>query len=145
MTAPPGAVVNASCVAGPTVTLNATLSTEVSPLAVAVSWYAVPARLMARPGKVATPLIAATVRVPDSVAPAVPVLPVIAIVTLFVALVTVLPSPSVIAICTAEANGTPPVVSAGGVTTTSFVAAPCATSNGALSAGASPAAVAARR
>ncbi len=64
-----GSTVNASAVAGPGATLNDALATPASPGALAASAYPVPARLMLRLEKVATPPTAATVAAPDSVPP----------------------------------------------------------------------------
>src|SRR5512145_1473390 len=72
-----GWTVNASTAAAPAVMLNDALTAPVRPLAVAVRVYPVPARSMLKVENVATPATAATVRVPDSVAPGVPLPPVI--------------------------------------------------------------------
>src|ERR1700719_3969740 len=61
-----GCTVNASFVAAPT-TLNALLVALVSPVALAVSVYPVPALLMLKFENVATPLTAVTCAVPPSV------------------------------------------------------------------------------
>ena len=72
-------------------TLKTLLIAEVRPVPVAVSVYPVPDRLMLRPLKVATPLTALLVLVPESTAPLVPVPEVIANVTDAVEDVIVLP------------------------------------------------------
>ena len=77
--------------AAPAVTLKALLIAEVRPVLVAVRVYPVPTRLMLRPLKVATPLTALLVLVPESTAPPVPVPVVIARLTDAVDEVTVLP------------------------------------------------------
>ena len=68
-----GCVVKASLIAVLAPTLKALLVAEVRPLLEAVSVYPVPDRLMLRPLKVATPLTALFVLVPESTAPLVPV------------------------------------------------------------------------
>jgi len=85
-----GCVVIVNLAATPAVTFKALLIAEVSPVLEAVRVYPEPARLMLRPLKVATPLTALSVLVPDKTAPLVPVPMVIANVTDTVEL-TVLP------------------------------------------------------
>jgi hypothetical protein len=84
-------VVKTNLVAAPASILKALLTVEVRPVLVAVSVYPVPDRLILRPLKVATPLTAFLVLVPESTAPLVPVLVVIARLTEAVDDVTVLP------------------------------------------------------
>ena len=76
-----GCVVKTSLAAAPAVTLKALLIAEVRLVLVAVSVYPVPTRFMLRPLKVATPLTALFILVPESTAPLVPVPGVIANVT----------------------------------------------------------------
>ena len=85
-----GCVVKTSIIAVLDPILKALLTAEVRLVPVAVSVYPVPARLMFRPLKVATPLTAFLVVVPESTAPLAPVPVVIARVTDTVEL-TVLP------------------------------------------------------
>ena len=75
----------------PDVTLKALLIAEISPVFEAVRVYPKPARFILSPLKVATPLTAFIVVVPDSAAPLVPVPVVIARLTEAVDDVTVLP------------------------------------------------------
>ena len=70
-------MVNTSESAAAAPILNGWLIVPVVPLPVAVSVYPVPARLMLSAEKVARPAEAAIVRTPPSVAPGVPVPPVI--------------------------------------------------------------------
>ena len=63
-----GCVVKTNLVAAPAVTFKALLIAEVRLVPVAVSVYPVSARLMLRPLKVATPLTALLVLVPESTA-----------------------------------------------------------------------------
>ena len=77
--------------AAPAVTLKALLTAEVRLLLVAVKVYPEPARLMLRLLKVATPLTAFSVLVPESTAPLAPVPEVIAKLTDAAEVVTVLP------------------------------------------------------
>src|SRR5512146_3599954 len=64
-----GWVANASRTAPPGWTSNGALSTDVNPTEVASIVYPVPARSTARSPKLASPLIASRVSVPDSTAP----------------------------------------------------------------------------
>src|SRR5690242_6744818 len=88
----PGWLENTRCVATLLMTLNPALVPLVSPVAVAASVYPVPTLLMLRVANVATPAVAATVAVPESVPP--PALVPIATVTVLVKVRSVLPSPS---------------------------------------------------
>src|SRR5947199_187757 len=135
-----GCMVKASCVGAPGLMSNGALVAPASPVAVADSVYpvppvTVPVLSMLRPENVATPPTAATVRVPDKVAPGAPVPGVIAAVTLPVKPATVLPNASCAVICTAGVSGAPAVV---------LVGVPLVTSTGVLGAALSPVAVAAR-
>src|SRR5690348_17932346 len=88
----------------------------------AVSVYPAPRVLTRMFANVATPLIAATVVVPDRVP--VPGLVPIPNVMLVVAVVTVLPRASWIATCTAGVSAAPTIASLGCTTKVSFAAAP---------------------
>src|SRR5688572_29813031 len=85
---------------------------------------------MLRPGKVATPLTAATVAVPDRMPP--PGLAPMPIVTLWVTLVTGLPNWSRIATATAGEIGVAVIAPEGSTVKTSRLAGPAVTVNGAL-------------
>src|SRR5439155_1064140 len=95
---------------------------SVSPAAVAASVYPVPLLLILSVAKVATPLIAATVVVPERT-PA-PGFASIATVTVPVKPVTVLPSASRAVTCTAGLIVAPAVVVPGGTVNASWLAAP---------------------
>src|SRR5438552_7412309 len=114
---------------GPT-TLNALLVAPVRPVADAVSVYPVPAVLMLRLEKVATPLTAATVVVPERV-PLAGLVP-IASVMLVVAVVTVLPWESWTANCSAGVIAAPAAALLGCTVKASFAAAPTLTLNAVL-------------
>src|SRR5215471_9736646 len=60
---------NAHCVAGPGATLNGALTMPLRPDVLAAIVYPMPVLLMLRPEKVATPAVAVTIVVPDSVPP----------------------------------------------------------------------------
>src|SRR5215471_6056495 len=87
---------------------------------------------MLRSENVAAPDTAATVVVPESVAPAVPVPGVIATATFPVKLGTVLPPASCAVTVTAGANAVPAVVATGDTVKPSRIAEPRVTLNGAL-------------
>src|SRR2546422_1326045 len=132
-----GCMVKASCVAAPGSMSNGALVAPPSPVAVADSVYpvppfTVPVLSMLRPESVATPPTAATVFVPDSVAPAAPVPGVIAAVTFPAKPATVLPSASCAVICTAGVSNAPAVVLVGCTVKTSWLGVPSAMSKGAL-------------
>src|SRR2546422_926941 len=144
-----GCMVKASCVAAPGSMSNGALVAPPSPVAVADSVYpvppfTVPVLSMLRPESVATPPTAATVFVPDSVAPAAPVPGVIAAVTFPAKPATVLPSASCAVICTAGVSNAPAVVLVGCTVKTSWLGVPSAMSKGALVAPLIPVAVATR-
>src|SRR5947208_14863710 len=88
----------------------------------AVRVYPVPGLLMFRFAKVATPLTAATVVVPERV-PLAGLVP-IATAMLLVAVVTMLPCASWIATCTAGVNAAPPTALLGCTVKASFAAGP---------------------
>ena len=94
--------------------------------------------------KVATPFTAATLVVPRSVAPLVPVPEVMATVTMPVNVVTTFPAASCPATCTAGVMALPATVFTGGTRKASFVTTPAVTVNAALVAAGSPAALAVR-
>src|SRR4051794_26668231 len=102
-----GLVAILSFAVGPTVMLNAALVPPVSPVADAVSVYPLPALLIERPLKVATPLTALSVAVPLSVPLLgfVPIAPVIDAVLV----VTVLPPASCTVTTGCVGNVMPPV------------------------------------
>jgi hypothetical protein len=104
------------------VTLNAALVTGVRVGVEAMSVYPAPALLMLRLLKVATPAIAETVVVPESVPP--PGFAPIATVTLFTNVGSVLPELDAAAICTAGVIATPAAVVLGWTVKTRWVAAP---------------------
>ncbi|HEX4529934.1 MAG TPA: hypothetical protein VIA11_10955 [Acidimicrobiia bacterium] len=104
---PPGCVVNASFAAEPTVMLKVLLVAPVSPPSVAANRYPFPAWSIERPEKVATPLTALTVLVPDSVP--VPGFVPMASVTDDVSEVTVFPKASCTVTFGCVPNATPPV------------------------------------
>ena len=144
-----GCMVKASCVGAPGLMSNGALVAPASPVAVADSVYpvppvTVPVLSMLRPENVATPPTAATVRVPDKVAPGAPVPGVIAAVTLPVKPATVLPNASCAVICTAGVSGAPAVVLVGCTVKRSWLGVPSAMSKGVLVAPLIPVAVAAR-
>src|SRR6266702_3882279 len=132
-----GCIVKASCVAAPGLMSNGALVAPPSPVAVADSVYpvpplTVPVLSMLRPEKVATPPTAATVFVPDRVAPAAPVPGVIVAVTLPAKPATVLPSASCAVICTAGVSNAPAVVLVGCTVKTSWLGVPSEMSKCAL-------------
>src|SRR6266550_1723665 len=117
-----GWTVNASCVAVPGVMLKAALVTPVTPVAFAVSVYPLPVLLMLRLEKVATPLTAARLTVPESV-PALGLAP-SATVTLPLNPVAVFPWASCAVTCTAGEMGAPAPASLGCTVNASWVALP---------------------
>src|SRR3989454_564394 len=144
-----GWMVKASWVAAAGSMSNGALVAPPSPVAVADSVYpvppfTVPVLSMLRPESVATPPTAATVFVPDRVAPAAPVPGVIAAVTFPAKPATVLPSASCAVICTAGVSNAHAVVLVGCTVKTSWLGVPSAMSKGALVAPLIPVAVAAR-
>src|SRR5437762_2624429 len=141
-----GCIVKASCVAAPGLMSNGALVAPPSPVAVADSVYpvpplTVPVLSMLRPEKVATPPTAATVFVPDRVAPAAPVPGVIVAVTLPAKPATVLPSASCAVTWAAGVIVAPAVVLVGWSVNASRVAVPLVMVKGALVAALSPVAV----
>src|SRR5207249_4457777 len=144
-----GCMVKASCVGAPGFMSNGALVAPASPVAVADSVYpvppvTVPVLSMLRPENVATPPTAATVRVPDKVAPGAPVPGVIAAVTLPVKPGTVLPNASCAVTSTAGVIVAPAIVFVGCTVKASRVAVPLVTLKGVLVAARSPVAVAER-
>jgi hypothetical protein len=131
-----GCAANASLVAPAAVTVNALEVAPVSPELDAVSVYPAPAALMERFEKVAIPLEAATVSVPESVPP--PGFAPIAIVTLAELVVTMLPFVSWTCTVTAGEIETPGATFDGWVPNATFAAAPAVTVNAVEVAPASP-------
>jgi hypothetical protein len=117
-----GWTVKASCVAAPAVTSNAVLVVGGSAGAVTCKVYPLPALSILKLENTATPLTAATVRVPDSV-PLAGLVP-IAIVTEPVKPVAVLPNASRAVTRTAGEMAAPAVVVTGGTVKLSCVAGP---------------------
>src|SRR5439155_1148150 len=136
-----GCTVNASCVAAAADTVKGLLVALVGPAAEAVSVYRVPALLMLRFAKLATPFVAASVVVPVNV-PATGLLP-SATVTVPVKPATAFPSASCAVTCTAGEIGLPAVAVPGWLVNASCVAVPGVMENAALAAAVRPAAVAA--
>src|SRR6266550_1412320 len=131
-----GWTVNASWLGVPGVMLKAALVAPVTPVAAAASVYPVPALLILKVEKLATPLTAATLTAPESV-PALGLLP-IATVTFPVNPVAVFPCASRAVTCTAGAIATPAVAALGCTVNTSCVAAAGVTVKPALVAGLRP-------
>lgn len=131
-----------SAAAAAGVMLNDPLTAEVNPLAEAVRVYPVPAKSILRVEKLATPAVAATVRVPESDAPVVPVFAVIATVTFPMNPVAGLPAPSSADTWIAGEMATPAVALCGCTVTSNWVADPDVMSKAALVAPVNPAAVA---
>src|SRR2546427_232053 len=136
-----GCTLNSSSVAGPANTRNAAL-VDARPVAVAVTVYQASPLSIVRFEKVATPLTAATVVVPESVAPLIPVPAAIASVTFPVKLVTGVPDASSAVTWSAGAMTAPAVCeSAASAVNTSWVAVEGTMSKGALVAPVRPTAV----
>src|SRR5262252_891070 len=127
-----GCTENFSCDAAPVVTSNTALTPDVRELAEAVRVEAAPVLLILRVEKAAVPPTAATAVVPVSVAPAVPLPGVIAIVTVPVKLGTGLPPASCAATWIAGVIVVPATVDTGCTVKTSFAAAPTSTENALL-------------
>src|ERR1700741_1569859 len=121
-----GLVVKANCVAVPTVMLKVLLGTFVKPSLLADSLYPVPAVLIERPLKVATPFTALTVVVPLRVPgpPEVGVPVVMASMTEAELFSTVLPFASSTVTTGWVGKATPPVELVGLLVKTNFVAGP---------------------
>ena len=117
----PGCWPNASLAAAPTVMLNGLEMTLIGPVAEAIRVYPAPVLSMLRSENVATPLAAGTLRVPESVP--LPGLAAMAIVTLSVNPVAVLPCASRAVTCMAGMIA-PALVLVGGAVKTSWVAVP---------------------
>ena len=131
-----GCTVKTSCAALAGVMLNAVLAAAPVPLAVALSVYPTPALSTLKPGKPATPATAARDTVPDSDPP--PALLPMAMVTVPVKVVTVLPRLSCAVTCTAGVIALPAAVFPGWTVNTSRVAAAAVTANPMLVVTASP-------
>src|SRR6266542_1841731 len=125
----PGCPVNTSCTAAPALTSKPVLTTPATPLADAVSVYAVPVLSTRKFENVAIPATAATVVVPLSVPLELPVPGVSASVTLGLADPTVLPSASCTATGTAGLIVAPAMVALGWTVRTSFAGGPALTLN----------------
>src|SRR5262245_10610553 len=111
-----GCSVKLSCVPVPGLMVKNALVAEVRPEALAVSLYPTAALSIDRPENVATPATAATVVVPDSVAPGAPVPPVIASVTFPVKLDAVSPEASRATTTMEGEREAPAVAGSGGCT-----------------------------
>ncbi len=131
-----GCTVNTNCVAPAGVMLNPALAAAAVPVAEAPSVYPAPALSMLKPGKPATPATAARDTVPDNVPP--PGLLPMAMVTVPVNVVTVLPRLSCAVTCTAGVMAVPATVFAGWTVNTSRVAAAGVTANPVLVADVTP-------
>src|SRR5439155_1347988 len=136
-----GCTENTRRTAAPATMLNGALGTVGSPPAATVSVYPVPSLSILKVANVATPPTAATVLVPDRVPP--PGLVPIAVVTLPVNPVAVLPCASCAVTWTAGVIVVPAVVLLGWTLNTSWLAAPGVMLNAALGADVIPVAVAA--
>ena len=137
-----GCTLNTSSVAVPANTLNAAL-VDVRPVALAVTVYQESPLSIVRFENVATPFTAATVVVPESVAPLIPVPAAIATVTLPVKLVTGLPDASSAVTWSAGVMTAPAVCeSVASAVNTSWLAVEGTMSKGALVAPVRPTAVA---
>ena len=120
---PPGCVVNATRVAGPTVMLNGALVADVSTPLVAVSVYPVPALSILQPAKVSTPATAGFGFVVHVSVPPPGFVPIASVIDAVLP-VTVLPPASCTVTTGCVPNAAPPVELAGELVKASFAAGP---------------------